>query len=112
MAIKPVTGDTMKVVAREKISNDLELVVVKPDKYPSEKDMEYEEKLGIELYENFPFLAKYKGQYLHLDIEGCDLEDDQESATGTMLAQAEFHKNNPNWIVDKIKKHKETICAE
>ena len=99
----------MKVVASEKISDDLELVVVKPDTYPSEKDMEYEEKLGVELYENFPFLAKYKGRYLHLDIEGCDLEDDQESATGTMMAQADFHRNNPNWIVEKISNHKETI---
>ena len=99
----------MKVVASEKISDDLELVVVKPDTYPSEKDMEYEEKLGIELYENFPFLAKYKGRYLHLDIEGCDLEDDLESATGTMMAQADFHRNNPNWIVEKIANYKETI---
>ena len=38
-----------------------------------------------------------------------DLEDDLESATGTMMAQAEFHRNNPNWIVEKISNHKETI---
>ena len=48
----------MKVVASEKISDKLELVVVKPDSKdgnpPSERDCELEEKLGIELYGNFP----------------------------------------------------------
>ena len=55
----------MKVVAREKNSDKLELVVVKPDSKdgnpPSERDCELEEKLGIELYGNFPRIAKYYG---------------------------------------------------
>ena len=102
----------MKVLANEVINENLELVVVRPDSKdgnpPSDRDCELEEKLGIELYNNFPFLAKYMGRYQPIGVEGCDLEDDLESAIGTMLAQAEFHRNNPDWIVEKIRNYNES----
>ena len=92
----------MKVVASEKISDKLELVVVKPDSKdgnpPSERDCELEEKLGIELYGNFPRIAKYNGRYLHIDVWGCDMEDDSDSAISTLKVEADWHRANPAMI--------------
>jgi len=88
MAIKPVTGDTMKVLSKRVVwimdedgneDTDLELRIIKNE------------------YEEFEIRAFYFGRYISDDVYSS-YEDDLESAMGTMIAEADWHEANPDYI--------------
>ena len=88
MAIKPVIGDTMEVLAKRVVwimdedgneDTDLELRIFKND------------------CEEFEIRAFYFGNYVSDDVYSS-YEDDLESAIGTMIAEADWHEANPDYI--------------
>ena len=83
----------MRIVASEKISNDLQLRVITGD------NDDLAEKLDIYLSDDhYAYLAYFKGKYLPTTIWGIDGEEDEEDMISTMRTQADWHRANPTMI--------------
>ncbi len=108
----------MKVVAREKISDNLSLHVV-----TGENESLTEKLHNTVLLEDgsYAYFAHYKGQYLPTSIWGIDGEDDKEDMVHTMRTEADWHRANPHKIgltditkVDQLiadgKMYSEKVC--
>ena len=88
-----ITGDKMKVIASEAISEDLTLKVV------TGENEDLAERLDIVLENGyFAYLAFYKGKYLPTSIWGLDGEEDKEDMISTMKEEADWHRANPAMI--------------
>ena len=83
----------MRIVAKEKISDNLSLHVV------TGENEDLAEKLDIYLDQDYyAYLAKYKNIYLPTSVWGMDGEDDKEDMVDTMRAEADWHRANPDKI--------------
>ena len=88
-----ITGEDMRVVASEAISEDLTLKVV------TGENEDLAERLDIVLENGyFAYLAFYKGKYLPTSIWGLDGEEDKEDMISTMKEEADWHRANPAMI--------------
>ena len=85
----------MRIVAKEKISDNLSLHVVTGENH------NLTEKLHDTVYLDdgyYAFFAHYKNMYLPTCIVGFDGEDDEESMVDTMRATADDHRARPDKI--------------
>ena len=89
MAIKPVTGDTMKVLSKRVVwimdedgneDTDLELRVVRDED------------------DQYIVMAFYFGRYIDQDTYSYHAYDDLNDAMSTMVSQADWHEANPDYI--------------
>ena len=88
----------MRIVAKEKISDNLSLHVVTGENH------NLTEKLHDTVYLDdnyYPYFAHYKGKYLPTSIWGFDGEegeDGKEDMVHTMRTEADWHRANPHKI--------------
>ena len=94
----------MKVIAKEKISDNLSLHVV------TGENEDLADKLEIYLDDDYyAYLAYYRNTYLPTNVWGIDGEDDKEDMINTMRSEADWHRANPDkigntdiWRVDQL----------